>query len=949
MTPVTGCLGTPNTKLARMPKPVPEPADAPPSPEVGKVGDERRPPTGALRALLGVGPDARDDSDGGTVRIVDTPEERVRHPSDVLAIVLYALGIVLVLFAAVYAHSTTIGVAEDVQGFDELLSRVLFIPVTVLSGLVTLIIPTAVLIELGMRRLGRQVVEAIAAAALGLALGLVMSYAIRRFGTDHFVQAFSVWRRGSWDFTMPGYVTAIGGLLTAAGSRARRRTVAWSWNLLLITVGILLITGQVSLPGVLVTVLLGRIAGLAVRYASGVRSERAYGPDLVAAVHRAGFHPSALVRVRDITDSTALAEATEDPITEVNAEGEITGSIHVGVLRDPTSQVETALTADADLAARHLGGSAAAVARSGGRAVPAAPSDPAAIALTRSGDNRVYAMFDNGRRHDVVVLDGDRQVVGFLVRAWRSIRLRGLERRAAISLRSVAERAALLSYAATTAGVRTPRLLGVGSSVDSMVLVTEHAEGAISLRDLPQDQVTEAVLAECWRQLTLAHASGLAHRALTSDVVLVAGATARSTTGEVGTEEGQAGPQVWLTGWDQGDIASSTLAQRMDVTQMIALLALRVGATRAVESAARILADEHIAAIGPLLQSVTLPSSTRQEMRLNKKLLKELRAALLSRLPEADIEPLKLNRFSARTILTLTLTIVAVTVVVTTINFQEIAAAVTKANALWVVASFTLGLLTWVGAALAFVAFSPVKLPMWRITLVQAAASFVGLAVPAGIGPAAINLRVLTRRGTSTPMAVATVALVQVAQFVVTIALLLVLSIATSNSNLIKLPSTTILLTIAVIALIVVAVLLVPVVRTWLLGKIRPTAEQVWPRLSQMLSQPGRLALGLAGNLIVTLGYILAFDAALRAFDQHLSLVNLSVIYLASNAIGSATPVPGGIGIVEGALATSLIRLGGVAIGLAWSIAVLFRVTTFWVRIPIGWIAMRYLQRVGEL
>jgi hypothetical protein len=154
-----------------MPKPVPEPADAPPSPEVGKVGDERRPPTGALRALLGVGPDARDDSDGGTVRIVDTPEERVRHPSDVLAIVLYALGIVLVLFAAVYAHSTTIGVAEDVQGFDELLSRVLFIPVTVLSGLVTLIIPTAVLIELGMRRLGRQVVEAIAAAALGRALG----------------------------------------------------------------------------------------------------------------------------------------------------------------------------------------------------------------------------------------------------------------------------------------------------------------------------------------------------------------------------------------------------------------------------------------------------------------------------------------------------------------------------------------------------------------------------------------------------------------------------------------------------------------------------------------------------------------------------------------------------------------------------------------------------------
>ncbi len=130
-------------------------------------------------------------------------------------------------------------------------------------------------------------------------------------------------------------------------------------------------------------------------------------------------------------------------------------------------------------------------------------------------------------RRDVVVLDGDRQVVGFLTRFWRSLRLRGSEGRAAISLRAAAERTALLSYAARAAGVRTPRLLGVAESADSMVLVQEHATGAVSLRDLPVEDVTGSVLNEAWRQLRLAHSAGIAHRALTSDVVLVSSRTSR--------------------------------------------------------------------------------------------------------------------------------------------------------------------------------------------------------------------------------------------------------------------------------------------------------------------------------------------------------------------------------------------------------------------------------------
>src|SRR5690606_16203730 len=264
----------------------------------------------------------------GTVRVVDTAEPRVRHPVDLVNLVLCAAGVVVVLLMSVYAHGTTAGVAEDVRNFSDLLARILFLPVQVLEGLVTLLVPIA---------------------ALGLLLGVLVVLALRTWGSDELVRGLSVFTQGEWRLTVPGYVAAIGGLLTAAGTRTRRRTVKWSWNLLFVAIGVVLVTGQVSLPGIIITLLLGRIAGLAVRYVSGVRSERAYGPDLVAGVRRAGFSPTALVRVRDVTDDEELAEAADDPITEVDAEGRITAEVHVGVLRAPgaTDDAGTVLTADA--------------------------------------------------------------------------------------------------------------------------------------------------------------------------------------------------------------------------------------------------------------------------------------------------------------------------------------------------------------------------------------------------------------------------------------------------------------------------------------------------------------------------------------------------------------------------------------------------------------------------
>jgi uncharacterized protein (TIRG00374 family) len=137
-------------------------------------------------------------------------------------------------------------------------------------------------------------------------------------------------------------------------------------------------------------------------------------------------------------------------------------------------------------------------------------------------------------------------------------------------------------------------------------------------------------------------------------------------------------------------------------------------------------------------------------------------------------------------------------------------------------------------------------------------------------------------------------------------------------------------------------------VRKWVAAKTLPTLQQTWPRLIEIVGQPWRLALGLAGNVLTTFGYILAFEVCLRAFGQELSLVQVAIVFLAGNTAGSIAPTPGGIGTTEIALAGAL-TVVGVNPGVATSVAVLFRVLTYWLRIPVGWAAMRYLQRVGEL
>ena len=911
-----------------------------------------------------------------TTLLVDTTAHRLRRTEDLLDLTLTLLGIGAVLILAIYARQTTTGVTQDVQNaLAVVLRRILVFPLQAIEGLTTFIVPLAVLLDRLLRRSWRSCGQAVLSGIAGYAVAVAAMTGLVMWGPTALVMGLTVTASGTAQLGVSTVFASMAGLLTGAGDRNSSTTMRSGWAALWVILGMAVLRGALTLPGAVLSLLLGRSVGLLVRYVFGVEDRRAHGVTLVRALRRAGIDAARVVRMDRAPGARAWVVTTDAPLgyTEQVREQVRDNPLAAGASTDDTGSASAAIAppapqvpADDDAGATAAATEPAAEPTAALASPPTAspldptPSDSAdstgantirpatdvdlaavlaeassdALSQERASVHRMYAVWDSaGERRNVTLLDADRQVAGFLSNIWDQIRVKGLSPTRDLSLRPAAEHAALMTMEARRARVRTPGLLGMAEAAESVLLVTDHVVGARSIRDLGAE-VDDDVLDQLWSQLQQAHAAGLAHGSIDASSVVV-------------DESGR----LWLLDWASGETISSELSRRVDLAQALALTALTVGAERAIDAASRSLTTAQLASIAPMLQRVVLPRQTREVMGrrgASRQVLQDLRDALVALTPTADAEPARLNRFSTRTVLMAVVALVAVWTLLAQLDFQQVSAAVSQANIWWMLAALAFSVATYVGAGLTLVAFSPERLSLWRSTEVHLASAVVSLVAPAGVGGAAINLRFLNRKGVPTAVGVATVALVQVVQFIVTVVLLVVLAAMTGQSTGLTLPSGWVLVAAGAIVVVAAVILVIPQARTWAWAKIEPTYRQVWPRLVWVMSNPMRLALGVGGALVLSLSYILSFSASLWAFGYTVPFAVLAITYLASNTVGSIVPSPGGIGPVELALTAGLVA-AGVPYGVALSTAIVYRLVTFWIPIPVGWLSLQRLQKVGDL
>ncbi|MFE3035336.1 lysylphosphatidylglycerol synthase domain-containing protein [Streptomyces canus] len=624
---------------------------------------------------------------------------------------------------------------------------------------------------------------------------------------------------------------------------------------------------------------------------------------------------------------------------------------------------------------------------------------------TENGDRgrRYFVTLEDGPPLDVTVVDREQQAQGFFYRVYRNLTLRGFATRSSLqSLRQALEQEALLAYAAIAAGANAPKLIATSElGPDAVMLVYEHTGGR-TLESLAEDEITDELLRNTWRQVQALQSRRIAHRRLAGDAILVDRSGA-----------------VILTDLRGGEIAASTLLLRMDVAQLVTTLGLLAGAERAVASAVSILGPDTVADCLPMLQPIALTRSTRATLRrlareraqrereavleasqqakqarleetpedtgpvlekpdkkTDKKtvkaearaekraideaieesreedLLSQIRHQVLLIRPQAPVEPARLERVKPRTLISFIAGAIGAYFLLTQLTHIEFGPLIENAQWGWVAAAVLFSACSYFAAAMALLGFVPERVGFLRTVAAQVAGSFVKIVAPAAVGGVALNTRFLQRQGVRPGLAVASVGASQLFGLGCHILMLLSFGYLTGTEKTPSLsPSRTVIAGLLTVAVLVLVVTSVPFLRKFVVTRVRSLFAGVVPRMLDVLQRPQKLITGIGGMLLLTACFVMCLDASIRAFGSEgtsLSIASVAVVFLAGNALGSAAPTPGGVGAVEATLTVGLI-----AVGLPKEVAapavLLFRLLTLWLPVLPGWLAFNQLSRKGAL
>ncbi len=251
------------------------------------------PGTRAARPADAAGP-------GHQLVVQDQPTRRIRRPIDALRCLADIFWIGVLVAAGLAARATTQGVETDLVDLSRRLQDVVLPTLRGISLFGLLAFPVALAIRQLVRRQGRRLAEAVAtgAATIGLVLlaDLVLRSNLAFAGTLY--RAIAMAPPGTSGFApidapLAGLV-AFTTIIDLSG-RTRWRVALW------LTVGVYLVTSladlRTSVLSVLITLLVGRVIALAVRYVAGSPSQRPAAGTIASALDSAGQPVTEMRRV----------------------------------------------------------------------------------------------------------------------------------------------------------------------------------------------------------------------------------------------------------------------------------------------------------------------------------------------------------------------------------------------------------------------------------------------------------------------------------------------------------------------------------------------------------------------------------------------------------------------------------------------------------------------------
>jgi len=128
------------------------------------------------------------------------------------------------------------------------------------------------------------------------------------------------------------------------------------------------------------------------------------------------------------------------------------------------------------------------------------------------------------------------------------------------------------------------------------------------------------------------------------------------------------------------------------------------------------------------------------------------------------------------------------------------------------------------------------------------------------------------------------------------------------------------------------------------IGKIAPKLHDAYESLATLVA-PRNLVVPTLLSIVAWSFECLSLWVLLRGFAQTTSVLLATFFYATSTLAGALVPVPGGLGITEGALQRQMMELGHVSEGTSTAAMLLVRFATLWFAVLIGFVALSLLKR----
>ena len=282
-------------------------------------------------------------------------------------------------------------------------------------------------------------------------------------------------------------------------------------------------------------------------------------------------------------------------------------------------------------------------------------------------------------------------------------------------------------------------------------------------------------------------------------------------------------------------------------------------------------------------------------------------------------------------------------------NGRAVLRALGSADWWWVLAALPAVFIAQAFGTLKQIGTIPEPVPFGPTYLVQLGGSFLNMVTPNDVGGMTLTVRYLQKAGVDAGSATACVGM----QSLLTTASGLVIAFVffsitgrAHRTNFHPLRGENLIAPLVVIVAAGVLLAVTPLGRQFLHDRIWPFLRSAGGAIGHVASSPRATGLAIGGAVGVLMVQIVALGLCVHALGAELSFAQVGAAYMGARLVAGVAPVPGGLGAFEAAVIAGLIAFG-MAPGPATSAVLIYRVLTFWLNVPLGWVGLRAAEKRG--